>query len=351
MISSIYRQPNSLTQPSKPFQLSQALSKLESALHELSSSPTLVICGDFNVPEIDWTNGQPHDSHSQMITTIEHIQSRLFLTQMITKPTHKLGNTLDLIFSNNKQLFNEITYSPTLKSDHYSIQVATHFKSHFAQHFKYKQKNYSTLFDATNYFSEDVEWDSIKLFLRSQNFLSEFDQQETAAAKLDYLIKSCEVIGANNAPKKNSFNSKKQKIPRVRKTLMRRRRKVTTHLAKNLSPVQKSKLINELIEIERKLQDSFTSSEHHQEAKAIEAIKHNPKYFFSYVKKFSKMKTVIGPLKNTNSEYVSDSKDMANVLAKQYTSVFSTPKDSLIDPYSLFTNESIPEILTDFLSC
>ena len=62
-------------------------------------------------------------------------------------------------------------------------------------------------------------------------------------------------------------------VPRDRRILMRRRRKIAKQLANSPAPSKKCKLENELIEIEDKLQASFKKSNDFQETKAIEAIK------------------------------------------------------------------------------
>ena len=63
----------------------------------------------------------------------------------------------------------------------------------------------------------------------------------------------------------------------------------------------------------------------YKEKKAIEAIKKNPKFFFSYAKSMSKFKSSIGPLLNQQSKLTSDNKEMSNILAEQFSKVFSTP--------------------------
>ena len=79
------------------------------------------------------------------------------------------------------------------------------------------------------------------------------------------------------------------------------------------------------------------------EKKACEAIKLNPKYFFSYAKRYSKTKARVGPLfDKTTNNYVSDSKKMADILQKQYQSVFSTPTKNLS-----YNNEDSDYVLTD----
>ena len=117
---------------------------------------------------------------------------------------------------------------------------------------------------------------------------------------------------------------------------MRRRSKVNKQLQKQQPPSKKNQLTKELIEIELKLQDSFEKSHSAQEQKAIEAIKKNPKYFFTYIKKFSKTPPSIGPLLNEQKQYAVDSEEMANILSKQYSSVFSTPRVTLQDAKSFF---------------
>ena len=51
---------------------------------------------------------------------------------------------------------------------------------------------------------------------------------------------------------------------------------------------------------------------------------------------FSKVKSSVGPLLNANNEYVSNSGEMADILASQYSSVYSLPRKILDDPGSIF---------------
>ena len=64
----------------------------------------------------------------------------------------------------------------------------------------------------------------------------------------------------------------------------------------------------------------------------VKSIKANPKYFFSYAKKFSAVKSAIGPLLNAAKELISCPAKMADILSDQYKSVFSTPRTPLLDP-------------------
>ncbi len=54
------------------------------------------------------------------------------------------------------------------------------------------------------------------------------------------------------------------------------------------------------------------------ENKAIENIKENPKYFYSYTKHFSKARVSIGPFLTPNGEIISDNAAMADMLTDHY---------------------------------
>ena len=113
-----------------------------------------------------------------------------------------------------------------------------------------------------------------------------------------------------------------------------------------------------MIDIEKKLQKSYRESEEYMEDRAVEAIKDNPKYFYKYTKKRSKCTTKIGPLLNELGHLTNNSKEMAELLSKQYSSVFSKPT-SVNDPPTeaatklsdiQFTKDDMESVI-DELSC
>ena len=111
-----------------------------------------------------------------------------------------------------------------------------------------------------------------------------------------------------------------KKIPRDRRILFRKKRKVLKNFTKNVKKMQKK-----LLDIEIELQKSYNKEQQENEARAVDAIKANPKYFYSYAKKHSKTKSKVGPLLNKDKELVYDNETMANMLQNQYKSVFSKP--------------------------
>ena len=108
---------------------------------------------------------------------------------------------------------------------------------------------------------------------------------------------------------------------------MRKRRKLSLKLEAATLDVQKGKLKSKLVKIELLLQASHNEASRRKEQLAVKAIKTNPRFFYSYAKQFSVTKTSIGPLLNESNEFTNSSCEMANILSKQYSSVFSTPSN------------------------
>ena len=140
------------------------------------------------------------------------------------------------------------------------------------------------------------------------------------------MLQICEKLSQDFIPTRKPFKKSKKssRIPRDRRILMRRRSKIEKKYILSKNSIQTKKLHSQLIEIEKQLQLSHRKSASDEEKKVTEAIKVNPKYFYSYAKRHGKTKTKIGPLKDKNS-FTTDSKKMADILQKQYQSVFSNP--------------------------
>ena len=79
----------------------------------------IIIGGDFNLPKVDWNNGQA-STLSPCIRPIRLMAAELrcfcdefFLKQVVNEPTHKDGNILDLVFTNNMDLISDINVKET----------------------------------------------------------------------------------------------------------------------------------------------------------------------------------------------------------------------------------------------
>ena len=68
------------------------------------ATPNVILGGDFNLPDIDWTKTEvkpksqyPIAYSAIMLETCEDLYS-----QHVEEPTHLRGNILDLVFTSNK---------------------------------------------------------------------------------------------------------------------------------------------------------------------------------------------------------------------------------------------------------
>ena len=74
-----------------------------------------------------------------------------------------------------------------------------------------------------------------------------------------------------------------------------------------------------------------------EEEKALTLIKENPKHFFNFTNRKSKIKPKIEPLEKTDGTLTSTDSEVANTLNEQYRLAFSTPDigNEVTDPDDL----------------
>ena len=95
-------------------------------------TPDIFILGDFNLPHTSWpegkhTQGAPNDE-KLCIDALNSLANEFLLQQCICMPTHKDGNILDLIWTNNRDLVHSYSCLPTSHtiSHHSLINVNLH---------------------------------------------------------------------------------------------------------------------------------------------------------------------------------------------------------------------------------
>ena len=330
IVCSVYRQPNDLVGGNKSTsdEFATFLEELSNIIEDAGSpTPNLLIAGDFNLPRASWPSCTPVSGASgdekKMIELLSNFCSNNFLMQIVTQPTHRAGNTLDIILTNNSDAFSFLDVTPTSPiSSHYLVKATC---SLIAAHRSPRKVNStSSKFDGLNLFSEKTNWDGMNAALSSLDWPSTL-QNLTVTQMERKFISKCEDIAEEHAPGRTANTSRRQRIPRERRVLMRKRTRLRKqyHTAKNTSRV--SSIKTKLAEIEGKLQQSHKAQEQAEESQAIDKIKSNSKYFFSYAKRKSTIRYPIGPLEDANGVLKSDPADMANILSAQYASVFSAP--------------------------
>ena len=351
-ITTIYRQPDDPVgnhrSTDKEFQ--EAIEKLKTSLSSLPSpSPNVIFCGDFNIPHSSWPLGSATTCASvmekEMLESLSVLSNNHFLNQYITDPTHVCGGVLDLLFCNNDSVIHSYNILQPLRStsDHFVMEVNTHLfsKTNIEEEDRPER---SSPFDCLNFHSNDIDWEgmseAISDLVNNASFQSLHPNERLSAYMKIFIEVSFRFVPARKTSRRGSFT----KIPRERRILMRKRRKLLQRLECLSSPKPIEKIRQKLIKVEMLLQQSHRDGSSRKEQLAVKAIKTNPKYFFSYAKQFSTTRSKIGPLLNKFNEYTSNSSEMAEILSSQYSSVFSKPSPS---PYDGMVEDPDIPIISD----
>ena len=269
----------------------------------------LLICGDFNYPEIDWIHESVVETTETIQPFIDTIQS-CYLLQHIFGPTRfKDGNEprlLDLVFTNEEGMIGNIIQNPGLGgSDHICIN--------------FDLNCYAETIDPTklpNYFKGN--YNEINKRLSNINWLSEL----TSDLITDY-IKVCTILACAIDGCIPEYNSKKKTrniylTPEAirKKDLKNKLWQKYTRSRANYDRRQYNKVKNELRALTRKLKLKF-------EANIAANIKTLPKSFLSYVKSKTKPKSKIPVLTKPDGTEAISSFDKAGTLNKFFSSNFT----------------------------
>ena len=164
-----------------------------------------------------------------------------FLVQQLEAHTHKEGNLLDLIFTNNAELIHHLSTAPVPRtSDHYLINFSAVYSGQCEQRNEDPQSNDEEEcsrggFSNLNFFSENVNWPSLNDKLANYNWSAEFHGLDTMSM-MERFVAVCSSIAQQFVPTRRSSPTHcKSHIPRHRRILMRNRSHVRDQLSKTSS--------------------------------------------------------------------------------------------------------------------
>ena len=301
--------------------------------------------GDFNFKDINWENWTTNKSEGSAERKFLESLRDCFLYQNITEPTRNRGtdepSLIDLILTNEEMQVGDISYlAPLGKSDH-SVLIF----------------DYSCYIDNENsskkYLYGKADYNIIKDHLLSQDWKGQFILNHTASPVetmwTEFKSKLLEV--------RDKFVEQKQAGPPVWK------RKGDVPIDKNLQHLikRKGKLhrrwINNLkngrnceedrkayTKVRNQVKNRMLNTKIKFEKDIAERSKHSPKVFWSYTRSKLKTKTGVAPLlENTNdkSSIRYSDKQKADILQKQFASVFTREPDGELPKFDLRTLSEI----------
>ena len=209
-------------------------------------TPDTYILGDFNIPHTplsDETSTPTRNCNKQLLDVINVFKADLHINQLIHKSTHRDGNILDFLFTNNTDTIFNYTCSPTIYSDHLVVDVTTHlnFDNHFGET---EERNLISKFDLYNFQSDKIDWEIINKELTDINWSQELDTNlyDPNRQYANFLDK-CLLIAKKHLPKRKP-PKKFSKIPRDRRILMRKRKRLSKKNFKANKTKQKLMTLN-----------------------------------------------------------------------------------------------------------
>ena len=337
----IYRPPSENHQ-----QFYEILKIIEDFITSLPTSPSIVLTGDFNYPNIRWMNGiavstqgSAHNSPNSLL----NFASRQFLTQIIDQPTRGT-NILDLLFTSNDDIFSKIEISEIpLLSDHNLIIANTTLSKprEFIPPTNPNQNSFRNL----NFFHQNINWEAINQDIEQINWESKF-ANSSVQENFDTFRTELLKITCKHVPKKKAFRKKKKYIPQDRKILMKKQKILQGKIVASRNPSQIARHIESIEGIEKSLKNSLDNEKRSREDRAIECMKGEDKnYFFKYANSKKKIKTQIGPFEKEGF-IIQDPKLKAELLKEQFESVFTPPDEGHQDdtpPSPQFTGPTLED--------
>ena len=248
------------------------------------------------------------------------------MSQCINHPTRG-QNTLDLLITNNTNSIIHTTAEDTPLSDHDIVFITADLKthqpnvntesnlpSHSFRNLKLHDANYEQI---DNHLSE-IDWDALRSCCTQEEFPELLHLTVLQVCEL-----CCETKKITN---KNKLNRERRVLKRKRVKLKAKRQAILN--SKNPNSNTLEAIRNQIFSLEDQIKETIKNQQRLREEKAVESLKKNPSYFYSYAKRAAKSHSKVGPLFDKNNNLQSNHKVIADLLQQQYTEVFSDPNST-----------------------
>ena len=305
LIGCIYRSPNSETLNNE---------KLMSDIKKVCSDQAyshILLCGDFNYPEINWKNEATPDNPQHRATVFMECIRDCFLYQHVTQPMHirggSIGNTLDLM-SNEEGMVGNVEHSAPLgKSDHmvlkFNFQAYTKKSSRPIHKYIYNKGNYESV----------------------RNELADFDWAETTHMSVEdhwHLFKSrIHSIMKKHIPRGSAIPKKRRPLWLNDKALTKVKHKLAAF--KRYMQTREGEDFANYARARNQAKWACRMAVKEYEKGMAQRSQLDPKAFFSYVNSKLRTKSSIPDLKKPDDKKTTNDREKAEVLNNFFTSVFT----------------------------
>ena len=329
LLGAVYRSPNSSVENNQ-----KLLTLLRRAA--IMKSDYLMICGDFNLPLIDWNSHQVRDAENSLSHCfLEMVEDHNWF-QHVENSTRFRGaqnSCLDLILTNEENMVNNVQDLPPLgKSDHVCQKWKLIVSEPIFKNTTKPRPNYKL-----------ANWEAIKTELRK----FEFTSTDSPDAMNDELVGRIKELEAKHIPLCRPQNNK-NRLPWMRGTSIKKQREKKWRTWKQFKQSE-SPRDYDAYKIERnRLGDMIRTSKANHEKQLIEDMKENPNLFHGHCRRSLKTKQGVSNVIDGNGELTETEEEAAFALNTYYHSVFT--KDDGNTPPPNFGEQTAEKIQDVYLS-
>ena len=346
LLCCIYRPPDAEESSFK-----EAIGKLQDEIDSIcqrsGEEPEMVILGDFNLPQMDWNDTSDMKSGTKCNGPDQQILELInqnFLEQIVKTPTRG-HNILDLVLTNTPEYFVNVQTKDAPVSDHRLVECALAYNPLGSctvekaeedpfRKFKIHKVDYTDMKCQLN----EINWEKVMDCCKSE-------ADDTCEEFKNALIDAVLEVAEDTLPLKTI---RKQRKNQLIESFKRRARKVRKKLNNCSTSSERKGLLEQLATIEAQMKESIINQLDKKEKEAVDTIKENPKFFFTYAKKLSKTASKIAPLKRQDGSLAILSEEKAEILQHQYVKVFSDPTDVEPKESLRWTSNQSSNVLEDF---
>ena len=301
---------------------------------EVAGENRMLLMGDFNVKEIDWTEDEVIGSENSFPFRFNECIKDCFLYQHVQIPTRYKGtqpeSLLDLVFTKEEQDVKNIQLADPLgKSDHGVIICDFICVWMPANTFIPKRLYHKADFELINQLLSEVNWEH------------EF-QDKNMHQKWEYFKTKLEEILMQHVP---MSEPRKYKAPWVNRKVRRAYRNKHMSWLRYLENKRGSRW-REYVKDRQKVEKIERQEKRAYEKKLAKEIGLNRRVFFKYVNSKLTVRPEISSLLNENGEVTNDEKEMCNISNRYFHSAFNqTTNDDELPEMEQLCDENISEIV------
>ena len=308
LVGSVYRSTSSTAQNNR-----QLLNKIIKA-NNIAGENRLLLLGDFNVPKVDWTEKSLLRGAERIETQFLDVINDSFLYQHVKEPTrfrNEESSILDLIFTKEEEDVRNIrVLQPLGKSDHGVViaDFVCQWKSKIEQKPRrmYHKGKYEKILEGLH----DIDWES------EFNLKTVQECWDIFKMKLETLVNEHVPMTVPKDYNEPWMNGKVIRLWR-KKYFAWKRYTETKGYQRYMDYKKETNLLNKQTRAAKRL----------YEKKLAKEVRQNKRQFFRYVNSKLTVRPEICEMQNEHGELVDNNKEICNILAKYFNSVYTPPSN------------------------